>query len=256
MSGTTIQSLARGLRILEVIAVTDQVGSLAKISRELKLNRSTAHHLLRTLAAHGYVVQDGVTRVYRLGPKIQRLASATWSAGQIAEIAQPYMQDLVRRTGESVSLAIRKHDQAILIKTVDGKGTLRVVDNVGTARPIHCSAVGKVLVVWAPESERDAIVASLQFKSYAPRTIVSRGRFRKELTKVRQLGYALDDEEMARGVRCIAAPVFLAPGQAFAAVGVSGPAARISRKMLSALAKPLAITVRQLAERMASLRGA
>jgi len=254
--GTTIQSLARGLRILEAVATEAGGTPLGKICRACGLHRSTTHHLLQTLVVHGYVTQDEATRSYRLGQKVFSLASKTWSEIQIAGIARPYLHELVRKTGETTDLAVRKNDHAILLETVDGEGTLRVVDRVGAVRPIYCSAVGKVLLAWASTDEREVIVQALKFKAYTPRTIRDRGRLTKELVRVRQQGYAFDDEEMARGVRCIAAPVFVFPGQVAAAIGIAGPAARISRQVLERLAKPLVITVRQLSSRLTPTWGA
>ena len=254
--GTTIQSLARGLRILEAVAMEAGGAPLGNICRECGLHRSTAHHLLQTLVAYGYVIQDEGTRSYRLGQKVFGLASTTWSETQIAGIARPYLRELVHKTGETTNLAVRKNDQAILVETVDGEGTLRVVDRVGAVRPIYCSAVGKVLLAWAPADEREVIVQALRFKPYTPRTISDRARLRKELARVREQGYAFDDEEMARGVRCVAAPIFVFPGQVAAAIGIAGPAARISRQMLERLAKPLVVTVRQLSGRLTPTWGA
>jgi DNA-binding IclR family transcriptional regulator len=95
------------------------------------------------------VTQDDSSRAYRLGPKVYQLASASWSEAQIAQLALPYLRELVRLTGETANLAIRKNDEAILLETVDGEGTLRVVDRVGAARPIHACAVGKVLLAFS-----------------------------------------------------------------------------------------------------------
>jgi IclR family transcriptional regulator, KDG regulon repressor len=246
----TVQSLSRSLSMLESIADKADGIALAAICRQSGLHRSTAHHLLKTLALHGYVAQDEQTRDYRLGPKVYQLASAKWSESQIAQLALPYLQDLVRRTGETVNLAMRKDSEAVLLETVDGEGTLRVVDRVGAARPIYASAVGKILLAWTPEDEREVLIEALHLKPIGPRTITDRGKLRKELTRIRELGYALDDEEMERGVRCVAAPVFVLPGRAAAAIGIAGPAARMTRETLFRFSKPLIRAVRQLSERL------
>jgi len=245
-----IQSLSRGLGLLERVAAHGGNVALTRLCRDADLNRSTAHHLLRTLAAHGYLMQDESTRAYRLGPKIFRLASAAWSEPQIAQLALPFLRELVKATGETANLAVRKESDAILVETVDGEGMLRVVDRVGAARPIYACAVGKALLAYAPDDEREAIVSGLRLRPQTARTIVDRERLRRELARVRAAGYAVDDEELSRGVRCIAAPVFALPGQAVAAIGVAGPAARISQKSFKRLEKPLRAAARRLSERL------
>jgi DNA-binding IclR family transcriptional regulator len=244
----TVQSLSRSLGMLESIAAKADGVPLAVISREAGLHRSTAHHLLKTLSICGYVVQDDESRDYRIGPKVYQLATATWSERRIAQLALPHLRELAGLTGETANLATRKDADTILLETVDGEGTLRVVDRVGAKRPIYASAVGKVLLAWAPEDEREALIGSLKLKALAPRTITDRAKLRKELVRVRALGYALDDEEMARGVRCVAAPVFALPGRVAAAIGVAGPAARVTRTSLIRFSKPLINTARHFSE--------
>jgi len=243
-----IQSPSRGLELLESVARGGSI-ALTTMCRDSGLNRSTAHHLLQTLAAHGYVIQDEA-RAYRIGPKIFRLATATWSDAQIAQMALPCLRELVRQTGETANVAVRKEHEAILLETVDGGGTLRVVDRVGAARPIYASGVGKVLLAWAEAEERESIIRALKLNPLTPRTIVDRKRLQRELVRARHAGYALDDEEMTAGVCCIAAPVFALPGQVVAAVGIAGPAARVSRAMLRKFEKPLARAVRKLSTRL------
>ncbi|MGQ0543737.1 MAG: IclR family transcriptional regulator [Betaproteobacteria bacterium] len=250
MKHTVIQSLSRGLRILDLVSSQPGGVALVVICRETGLHRSTAHHLLQTLVLHGYLAQDEATRAYRLGARVFHLASTSWSEGQLAHLALPYLQELVRRTGESTNLAVRKDDQAILVETMDGQGTLRVVDRVGAARPIHASAIGKVVLAWAPETEREAILQSLKLKAFTTRTIVDRTKLRRELNRVRTAGYALDDEEMAQGVRCVAAPVFGVPGRIVGAIGIAGPAARVSMSTLVRYSRPLMSAVRRLSDRL------
>jgi IclR family acetate operon transcriptional repressor len=245
-----IQSLRRGLAILEAVAAKGTGVPLAAVCREAGLHRSTAHHLLRTLAALGYVAQDEDSRAYRLGPAVYRLASASWSEGQLAEIAVPVLRELVRKTGETANLAVRRGDEAVLVETLDGGGTLRVVDRVGAARPIHCSAIGKALLAWAPADERETVLRRLKLVRYAPATITSRERLRRELARTRAAGYALDEEEMSPGVCCVAAPVFAFSGGPVAAVGIAGPAARVSREALLRYARVLVPAVRALSQRL------
>ena len=227
-----------------------------EVCRKSGLHRSTAHHLLRTLVVLGYLVQDPNSKTYRLGPRVFQLASSTWSEGQMAEIALPFLDELVRKTQETANLAVRKGGFAVMIEKVEGGGPLRVVNSVGSLRPIYCCAIGKVLLAWMAPGMQQEIVASLQFEAHTPNTITGRDKLKKELTRVRNAGFAIDDEEMSLGIRCIAAPVFNFSGQVVAAMGVAGPSVRVTRAKLREFAVPLQGAARQLSERLGHTRQA
>jgi len=253
-TATKIRALARGLDLLELVAARGGDRALTEISREAGLHRSTAHHLLKTLVLLGYVVQDKSSRTYRVGPKVQCLASSAWSGKQLARVALPYLLELVRATGERVNLAVRRENELLLLEAVDGEGKLKAVDREAATRPLYACAAGKALLAFAPPEEREAIVSALRFERWTPRTIVDHDELRRELRRVRQKGRALNDEEMILGVRFIAAPVFALPGHAVAAIAVARPAAGETRSARAKLEKPLAAAVRRLSARLS--RGA
>jgi IclR family KDG regulon transcriptional repressor len=202
--------------------------AVAEIARETGLHASTTFHLLRTLVALGYVSQEDDSRKYRLGPKVFQLGAAAWSENHLAEIAAPLLAELARRTGETSHLAVRHRDEIITISKIDGSSPVQLSERVGSPRPAHCTAIGKVLLAWLPDAERKAFLAQARLEPRTPKTITSIPQFEQELVKVRAQGYAFDDEEFTQGIRCIASPVRNFSGRVAAALGISAPVWRVS----------------------------
>ncbi len=243
-----IQSLQRGLEIMEAVAVRGTGATLVEVSRELRLHPSTAFHLLRTLVALGYLSQDGATRTYRLGLKIFQLAVS--GEERLADVAEPIVAELARASRETSHLAVHERSRAVVVSKVDGSGPLMVSERVGTRRPLHCTAIGKAMLAYLPESEVLAFFAKARLARYTAKTLTERGALDKELVRVRERGYAVDDEEFSEGVRCLAAPVFNAGGQLVAALGVSGPTIRVTRHRLAELAALVTSSARRLSQHL------
>ena len=191
-----IRSLQRGLAILEIIAKREQSATLADLSRELGLHPSTVFHLLKTLLALGYVAQTPEAKTYRLGPKVFSLASAATHEQALADLAMPHLVELVRATGETSHLAIYDRGDVVVIAKLDGSGPMRLTERIGTPRPAHATAIGKVLLAALTPGELKAHLARGRLERFTPRTITAPPRLRAELAKVRGQGYALDDEDI------------------------------------------------------------
>lgn len=235
----THQSLERGLRILESVASSGGTTTLAETARRTGLHRSTAHHLLQTLVAFGYLRQHPQTRGYELTAKLFRLTARTWTPEQIGQIVQPVAAELTSLVGEGSSVAAYCDGAVTIVAKCDPENPFRVVQDIGAKRPIHATAVAKAIVAFLPPDERAAIVSKLQFEAYTPWTIVTRKDFETELRRVRSAGYASDDEEHYEGVRCISAPIFAYTGHAVAALCILGPKTRLTRQRLRELRDPL-----------------
>jgi DNA-binding IclR family transcriptional regulator len=223
-----IQSLQRGLGILELVAEDGTGITMAEISRKIGLHTSTTFHLLRTLTSLGYLVQEEGSREYHLGSKVFRLAASVWSEVQLVNISGPLLTEMAQETGETSHLAVYEHGEVIVINKVDGSGPVRLSDRVGYPRPAHATAIGKVLVAHLPDAEQKAFLNKHELRAFTPRTITAVPSFEQELMRVREQGYAFDDEEFNQGIRCLAGPVRNFTGQVVAALGISGPVWRVS----------------------------
>jgi DNA-binding IclR family transcriptional regulator len=239
-----IQSLARGLIILQLLADSSGGITITDLAENLGVDKGTASRLVSTLGGFGYVERDEETRRYFLGSQVIALSRKALSRMPLRETAKPFLSELMQKTGECAHLAIHANGKALYIDQVESPATLRVNAQVGTMNPLHCTALGKVLLAYGAAS----LPATLE--SFTPKTIVDYGRLAANLEEIRQTGYAVDDEEFDMGVRCIAVPVFDFRGKAIGAIGISGPSLRVSQEKLAELKEIVMTAGKQLTERM------
>ena len=247
---STHQSLRRGLQIVEIVAVTAEPPTLSEIARKSNLNRSTAHHILKALVEFGYLVQSPETLTYSLSSKLFRITKRTWTVQQLADIAAPFLEELGLLTGEGTSLAVFRDGQVIIAAKREQEGPLRVVQKIGESRPVHCTAVGKVLAAGLSEPELEELIQRTDFQRKTPKTITSPAAFRKEMAGVRANDIAFDNEEHIKGVRCLAAPVRDYSGETRAALCVLGPKDNFSVKRMNKVQLDLRAVAAALSARL------
>ncbi len=251
VKGTMIQSLQRGLGILEIVAKNGRGVTMAEVSREIGLHTSTTFHLLRTLSALGYLVQDETTKEYHLGSKVFHLAASAWTEVQLSKVAKPFLAEMAHQTGETSHLAILERGEAIVIDRIDGSGPVRLTERVGYPRPAHCTAIGKAMLSHLPAAELKTFLETSELRPLTPKTITAGPILEQELERVRKQGYAFDDEEFAQGIRCLAAPVRNFTGHVVAAIGISGPVWRVSLDRVAELTE----VVKSMGDRLSQQLG-
>jgi DNA-binding IclR family transcriptional regulator len=243
-----IQSLARGLKILDLLGQAADGISITELAETLQVDKGSASRLVSTLARYGYAEKDEVTRRYHLGPQVVGLSRSVLTRLPLREAAKPFLRQLMERTGECVHLAVPAQGKALYIDQVESPATLRVNAQVGTMNPLHCTALGKALLAFG------AVEIPSTLERFTPKTIKSKRALQEHLEETRQIGYAVDDEEFDPGVRCVAVPVFDFRGKAIGAIGISGPATRITPERLSSLAAIVVEIGQALSERMTFTR--
>ena len=246
----THQSLKRGLRMIEVIAAIGGPATLAEITRKTGLSRSTVHHILRALVEFGYLDKDDNALTYTLAPKLFRLTEPSWTKEQLAEIAKPFLEELRRLTGEGTSLAVIRDEVVTIVAKCESEGPVRVVQEVGVTRPIYCTAVGKLLAAWLPKKELDHIISRTNFEQMTAATITSSTAFRRELAHIRETGFAIDNEEHIKGIRCIATAIRDHSGEIRAALCVVGPKDNLPQQRLIKFQQTLADVSSELSLRL------
>jgi IclR family transcriptional regulator, KDG regulon repressor len=226
-----LQSLARGLQILEKMANAPEGIGITDLADEFAIDKGSISRLMQTLANYGFAEKDERTRKYILGPQIVRLSRAVLTHMPLRETAKPYLQKLVDLTGECAHLAILAKGEALYIDQAESPSALRVPTEIGTLAPLHCTALGKILLAFAgaPISEN--------LQSYTFRTITDHSTIQHHIDQVKNLGYAMDDEEYNPGVRCIAVPVFDYRDRCVAAIGISGPTSRLPLENIANVVK-------------------
>jgi IclR family KDG regulon transcriptional repressor len=249
--GPIIQSLQRGLGMLEIIAKQETGMTTAEVSREIGLHSSTTFHLLRTLSTLGYLAQDEATKRYHLGSKLFHLAGSAWTEVQLLKMAKPFLVDMAQQTGEASHLAVLERGEVIVVGKIDGSSPVGVSERVGYPRPAHCTAIGKILLAYLPGPELKAFLEKAELRPSTPRTITAAPILEQELERVRGQGYAFDDEEFNQGIRCLAAPVRNFTGHVLAAIGISGPVWRVSLDRVAQLTE----FVKEVAHRLSQQLG-
>lgn len=228
-----IEALARGLEILSLFSAEHPFLSLSKISDLLQLNKSTAYRVLSTLESAGYLEQDQTTRQYRPGLKVLQLGFTAISTLELRQIARPYLEKLSQELGETVSLAALDGFRTIYVDRVRNQTIVGVVLGVGSSLPAHCTALGKVLLADLPAKELNHLLATHELNAYTPKTLTTKKSLLTELQAIRKRGYAIDDEELASGLRAVSAPIRDLSGRTVAAANVTGATLRITHKRLA-----------------------
>ena len=223
-----VQSLARALRLLEVLAGEKQEIALSEIAEKLDWPKSTVHGLLATLRDYRYVEQSDANGRYRLGIRLFELGHKAAKNWGIREVALPVMQKLNSQCGEMVQLATEDDGEVVYLEQVDSTHIIRIVSEPGARLPMHCSGLGKVLLAHRAPAEARSILARKGMRRMTVRTITEITKMEAELCGVRKQGYAVDDQEIMEGLRCVAAPIKSKNDSVKYAVSVSGLAGRLS----------------------------
>lgn len=226
----------RALRILEAMAAEARSLALGEIAERVGLHVSTVYRLLATLRARAFVEKDELTVRYRIGTAALRVGSSFLSGMDLRPALRPVLESLAARSRETANLVIIQGLEAVYVDHVIGTKVAKLFTQVGQRVPLHCTAVGKVLLAFSLQHERDALLSQIKLTRFTKKTFTTRRLLAAELTRVRTVGYAVDQEEHEDGVACMAAPVFDAPGKVAAAVGISGPSGRVL-ETVSSLAK-------------------
>jgi IclR family acetate operon transcriptional repressor len=223
-----VQSLDRGLLLMELLTYAEGPTTLAQLSEVLGVERSTVLRLLSTLEQRGYVQQDPGTRGYGMGVKVVELSRVIIDRLNVRSIAKAFLGRLVSATGESANLAIPAGRAGVCVDCEPSPSSLAVTNEIGFSFAPHATACGKVFLAAALESEGVQALPAEPLRAYTARTITDLPTLRAHLRTVLEQGYAADDEEWDVGVRCVAAPVYDHRGRVIAAISVSGPASRVT----------------------------
>lgn len=230
-----VTSVERALSILELLASKHQGLSTSEISRFARLPKSSTSYLLRTLVGRGYVRRDAETGQHTLGVRILSLGGQAMQGMALREVALPHLRHLVERTRLGAHLAILDQGDAVYIERLESPGFIKMDIWNGRRVAPQATAIGKALICHMEKQEVQEIVAHHRVNPASAKTIMSLPRLLTELAATRRRGYAIDDEEHAVGVRCVAAPVFAASGEIVAAVGVSGTVSQINDTYLASV---------------------
>jgi IclR family pca regulon transcriptional regulator len=232
------QSLERGLGILAAFTPTQPLFGVSELARAVGLSRSTTHRYMATLSRLGYLQQDPATRRYRLGPRVLDLGFSAINSMELRAISAPHLQQLSDETGYTVNMAILEGSDILYVERCrSARAGQREIDlnlHVGSRLPAYCTSMGKVLLAFLPADEREALLDLIPLGRRGPNTLTDRRALDAELERVRETGLAINNEELAYGLRSIAAPVRSGTGDIAAAINLAVHSSMVSMEDLVA----------------------
>lgn len=222
----TVQSLDRALLILQVLAHGNGL-TLTELAQEAGQSPATAYRVLSTFQSHGFAELDPGAQRWHIGAGAFRVGSAFLRRTQLAERARGAMQMLMRESGETANLGIEERGEVLFLTQVETHEPIRAFFPPGTRSPMHASGIGKALLAYMPIPQ--LIELSMRGQpGFTAHTLTDISMLERDLIRTRQRGFAIDNEERTEGMRCIAAPIFNAHGEAVAGLSISGPVFRLT----------------------------
>jgi DNA-binding IclR family transcriptional regulator len=249
-AGDRTDMVGKALGLLVLLGDEPRGASAAEISRRAELPFSTTYRLLGSLARDGFVDYEPDGRRYHLGLRIFQLGQRVSSYHGFAGTALPVLRRVTEQTGEATILSVRDGLHHLTVNKVDGPQIFRVTSDPGHLGSLSTTAVGKALVAFAEDSERERLLDELPLEALTEKSITDRQSFREEVEKVRRQGYAVMDEENEAGMRAVAVPLLNAQGHAFASLATAVPVFRLSLEALEAHVPLLQEAAAELAARL------
>jgi len=219
-------AIKRAVNILHLLSEKGPL-NFTQIMRQMNLSKSTTHDLLKTMEDEGLVWKDHYERRYFLGNQLVKFGNKVQLNSTLIKLAKRPMQELREAIDETIFLAVLESDKQVIIDSVESTQSLRTSVTLGTKDYLHYTSLGKAMMAFMKEEKVNAIIKSGRLKRRTENTITDQEDFKKELRKIRQQGYSVDNMEHSKWVRCVGAPILNHAGQVLGAISVSGPPSRL-----------------------------
>ncbi len=247
----TIQSLDRACMILARIAETPGQ-TLTELADDLAQSPATLYRVLITFETHGIVEHDPLGQTWNIGPGAFRIGSSFLRRTNIVERARPFMQRLMEETGETANLGVRRGSHVTFLAQVETHQSIRAFFPPGTVSPLHASGIGKALLSDMSDTAIERLVRTAGLEGFTTKTLTGTRPLLDDMATTRTRGFALDDEERTTGMRCVAALVRNAAGEAVAGISVSGPTTRMTDARVARFAGNVMTAARDLSTALGS----
>jgi IclR family transcriptional regulator, acetate operon repressor len=250
----TVQALDRALSLLEHLAREPGL-TLSQLAEAGDLPVATVFRALVTLQSHSMVEVEEPGQFWHIGPGAFRVGTAFLRRTKVVERAQGPMEALMRDTGETANLGIEVQGEVLFLAQVETAQAIRAFFPPGTKGPMHSSGIGKALLAWFSAERVADIVAHHGLAKFTSLTLTSDGLLQRDLSRTRERGYSIDDQERTEGMRCIAAPIFGTNGTPIAGLSVSGPAFRLALSDAARIGRRVQQAADQVTEAIGGIRG-
>lgn len=244
-----LSSVAAAVRVLKCFSEAEPEIGISSLAKRLSLAKSTVHRLAVTLVSEGLLEQNPENGRYRLGIHLFIMGTLVRRRLEVSNTAQPFLQYLRERTGETIHLAVLNETNIMYLYNLESNQTIRMKSYIGTLQPAFCTCEGRAMVAFGGNELINRVLQS----GLAPRTaktLVDPAELLKMFANVRQQGYAIDDEESEEDMRGIGAPLRDSTGQVVAAIGICGPSQRLTLKKLRSLAPVLINTAEAISTQL------
>jgi IclR family acetate operon transcriptional repressor len=248
----SIQSLDRGLQILETVGQSGAAISLGHLATMLGIDRSSAFRLANTLKRRGFLTNPSAGKDYILGPSVWRLSRQYDWSKMLATVAHDRLKFLAATTNETAHLAVREGRKALFIDHAATRHVIAISGQTGELVPLYCTSHGKALLADFDGPSLNALFGGKPLKPWTPNTILSTSNLAKQCAEIKVRGYATDESEYLEGVRCIAAPIRDREGVVIASIGISAPVARFPAEREPEFAEQVTAVAAQIGELIGS----
>jgi len=221
----SVAAVLKVFALLQALSERNETG-ISDLSVRLAMPKATVYRFLQTMMTLGYVRQESDSERYGLTMKVFELGTKALQYPDLIDLAKHHMQMLADVTGETVHLATLIDSEIIYIHKVDSRHMLGMYSRVGRRAPLHCTAIGKVLMAWEDPERRDRVLKGAEFKRYREKTIVEPAAFQAELDRVKVQGFGEDREEFDDHIRCLGVPIFDRLNRPIAGLSISFPTCR------------------------------
>lgn len=245
-----IHVIDRAAQILDCFGFDHQELSVSEIGAKARLHRSTAHRILMALEYNDLIQQNAENGKYRLGIKLFRLGHQAVSHLNLREICRPFLTRVMNETKETVHLAVLDEDQVLYLDKVEGPHALRMPSRVGRRIPTYCTSLGKAMLSCLDDQEVKNTLHVQVLRPYTANTVKTLSQLLTDLRVVRKRGYAVDNEEIELGLRCVGAPIKDYTGAMVGAISVAAPSARLSSQKIAAVGRLVVATAEEISEKL------
>jgi len=205
-----VKSVVKAMKVFEELAYHGSPLSLSRLSQRVNINISTVHRSI--IITHNFDLRN---------------------------LVHPYMEEIQASCNETTNLVVLENNQVVYLDQVESTQMVRMFASIGSKGPAYCTGSGKILLSYLNQKQLEEYIKEIDFIKYTENTIIEPEKLKEELVKIREQGYALDFEEMEKGVCCVAAPVIGREGRVLAAISVSGPRTRINKDYMNQILIPL-----------------
>ena len=241
------KALENGIAVLEVVS-SKRACTVTEIAEVLGINKSTVSRIIKTFIRKDIIERSRTSGMYSVGPAILSMSNRYYKMRNLAGQVKSVMEVVCRQVEESVHLCALSNDGAVVVEQVESASRFVVNAKIGNREPLHASSVGKCLLAYAEEGERQAMLAHIRYERFTANTMITEERLLAELESIRRNGYSVDDNELSLDIRCVAVPVFDSRGRCVYSMGVSGANSHMTPEKIRFIVEKLTTAVKPLME--------